>query len=244
MSPCVTVEEVYLQGCGVIAPKHSLVWNPGLYVHVISSSFPFSTIFSTPLKCLVTQKGHWSIYFFLFLCYFFKVFFNEWHQERRRNAWQLSLRLRSWLSEVQLLLKCRLGARRQEKTPEWHTQHFFLSSYTYYYTVGDRYWWRMDRQKNSLSPLWNVCNVTFINSIMGGFFYVIICEECAVNGNMRELISYQGWIHILIRRRFWIYSVVVFTLEKRYDEVCSKQKVQPVLGVLSVNAVFLQECST
>ncbi|KAG7508864.1 hypothetical protein JOB18_026654 [Solea senegalensis] len=47
----------------------------------------------------------------------------------RRNAWQLSLRLWSWLSEVQLFLNCRLGALRQEKTPELTRSTHFIKFY-------------------------------------------------------------------------------------------------------------------
>lgn len=139
-----------------------------------SSSFSSSSVFSTPLECLVTQKWHWSIYFFFpFFFFFSSLSFKEWHQERRRNAWQLPRRLRSWLSEVQRLLKCRLRARRKRRHQNvtFHTLFFiYLFFYQVIDTEPERCCWEMDGQIDGLSLLWYVCNVVFTNPTMVWYF--------------------------------------------------------------------------
>lgn len=119
-------------GCGVVLPKQITSFKKALFFesgtlspcHHFSCSLP--SRFSQHCSSVALHRKGSEVCLFPFL-YFHRMTSGA----ERRNAWQLSPRLWSWLSEMQLLLKCSTGARRQEKTQEWHYYYFFESGYTH-----------------------------------------------------------------------------------------------------------------
>lgn len=155
-----------------------VVWGRRPRADRMMSVFMLSLLF-LPLLCFlntnrVSGYAEMAVKYLFFLSSFFflsspSLSFKEWHQERRRNAWQLPRRLRSWLSEVQRLLKCRLRARRKRR--HQNVLRSTLSFSQVIDTEPERCCWEMDRQIDGLSLLWYVCNVAFTNPRMVSFFF-------------------------------------------------------------------------
>ena len=173
MSPCVAVQRIYLERWCVVKPERIIWCWTRFESSTLCTCYHFSFLYCF-LLTPVSGCAELALKFTLFL-----FFFKGWHQEWR---WEMPASVlggcgHGWV-KWSSILKCRLGARRLEKTP-WYVQHIWSGyinctreipvsdghtdkqpvsvvicvSFTYLHGVDFRF-----KLRNDSSQVWCVCH--------------------------------------------------------------------------------------